>query len=107
MRALCGAIITAGALIGLGLACVGVGFRYENFNYLDAKGDVQFVAFRHMDTALEVGFVVLLVGLLIGLGVAFVGLAYHHHHRTLELHRTYGIATTTPPTTGTGERVSV
>ena len=107
MRALCGAIIAAGALIGLGLACVGVGYRYVNFNYLDNQGNPQFVQFRHLDTALVVGFVVLIIGLLIGLGVAFVGLAYHHHHRTLELHRTYGTVTTTPPTTAAGERVSV
>jgi hypothetical protein len=106
MRALCGAIISAGALIGLGLACIGVGYRYQDFKYLDPQGAIQFVQFRHMDTALVVGFIVLIVGLLIGLGIAFVGLAYHHHRRGLELHRTYG-TTTTPPATGTGERISV
>ena len=31
MRALCGAIIAAGALVGLGLAAVGIGTRYQGF----------------------------------------------------------------------------
>ena len=106
MRALCGAIISAGALIGIGLACIGVGYRYQDFHYTDAQGAIQFVQFRHMDTALVVGFIVLIASLLIGLGIAFVGLAYHHHRRGLELSRTHGTATT-PPATTTGERISV
>ena len=91
------------ALIGLGLACIGVGYRYQDFKYVDAD-KIQFVQFRHMDTALVVGFIVLIVSLLIGLGIAFVGLAYHHHRRGLELTRLHGTATT-PPATGTGERI--
>jgi len=108
MRALCGAIIAAGSLIGMGLACIGVGIRYQMLTYQKGdNGPVQFVEFKHLDTALMVAFVVLWICILIGLGIAFVGLAYHHHRRGLELHRTYGTVTTTPPTTGTGERVSV
>ena len=97
------------ALIGLGLASVGLGLRYENFNYLKPDGTPQFVEFKHLDTALVMAFVVLLIGLLIGLGVAFVGLAYHHHRRGWEMHRAHGSALpgTTPPATGTSERLSV
>lgn len=31
MRALCGAIISAGALVGLGLTALGYGLRYQSF----------------------------------------------------------------------------
>ena len=37
MRALCGAIITAGALVGLGLTAIGIGTRYENARALSGK----------------------------------------------------------------------
>jgi len=80
MRALCGAIITAGALIGLGLTAIGLGQRYQSFPYhdVDNKG---FVLFRNLDTSLMVILIVLLIAVGIGMGVAFVGLAYHHHRR--------------------------
>jgi putative Mn2+ efflux pump MntP len=113
MRALCGAIITAGALIGLGLFSLGEGLRYADYPYRDANGKSQFVYFRDMDTALLTSFVVLLAALVIGLGVAFLGLAYHHHRRHLELlrdHQRHTAATgTSPPgtTTTTEQRVSV
>lgn len=107
MRALCGAIIAAGALIGMGLACIGVGIRYQLTTYRNSAGDIQIVEFKHLDTTLMTAFVILWLCILIGLAVAFVGLAYHHHRRGLEIHRTYGNGTTTPPTTGTGERLSV
>ena len=81
MRALCGAIITAGALIGLGLTTIGLGQRYQSFPYLDAEGKVQWVLFKNLDTSLMVVLVALLASLGIGMGVAFVGLAYHHHRR--------------------------
>src|SRR5260370_9115241 len=81
MRALCGAIIAAGALIGLGLASVGVGMRYQQLTYHDSHGDPQWVRFRDLDTALMLAFVVLLLSLVVGLGIAFLGLAYHHHRR--------------------------
>jgi putative Mn2+ efflux pump MntP len=85
MRALCGAIISAGALIGLGLFSIGVGTRYSAYPYLDPEGKAHWVHFNHLDTALMLSMVVLLAALAIGLGIAFVGLAYHHHRRTQEL----------------------
>jgi hypothetical protein len=100
MRALCGAIISAGALIGLGLFAIGVGMRYSTQPYHDLQtGEVQFVHLRHIDTALIVTLVTLLMVLVIGLGIAFLGLAYHHHRRHMEmLHHHH----TTPP----GDRIS-
>lgn len=88
MRAICGAVIAAGALIGLGLACIGEGMRYAGFINHDANSDVIFVKFRDMDTALLVTFVGLAIVAVIGLVIAFVGLAYHHqrrHHEMLHL----------------------
>jgi len=109
MRALCGAIITAGALIGLGLACVGIGWRYEHVPYKevavkDGKEEVhfQYVEFKHLDTALMLGVVVLLVAVVIGLGIAFVGLAYHHHRRHHEFLRDFHNAAGRP-----ADRISV
>jgi hypothetical protein len=93
MRALCGAIITAGALIGLGLFTIGVGNRYANVATVATGGDtatdgkataVHWVALKQMDTALLMSLYTLLLLVLIGLGIAFVGLAYHHHRRHLE-----------------------
>jgi ABC-type sulfate transport system permease component len=82
MRALCGAIITAGALIGLGLAGIGLGIRYQAVPY---AADT-YVRFRSLDTALAVAFVALILSLLVGLATAFVGLAYHHERRHREHH---------------------
>jgi len=80
MRALCGAIITAGALIGLGLTALGYGIRYggpgfgpENIN--------QSTKMPWGSPSLTIILVVLLIALLIGLGTAFLGLAYHHFRR--------------------------
>ena len=39
MRALCGAIIAAGAMIGLGLTSIAIGTRYAAHPYLDKAGD--------------------------------------------------------------------
>jgi hypothetical protein len=94
MRALCGAIIAAGALIGLGLASLGHGTRYARLYYLDKSGDPQWVKFWQMDVALIAIIVLLICTLLVGLGIAILGLAYHHQRRHLEhLHRT-GSSTT-------------
>jgi len=86
MRALCGAIIAAGAMIGLGLITIGIGMRYSTYPYLDLDGDAQWVKLRHLDTALLVSLSAALIVLAIGLGIAFVGLAYHHQRRHLEWH---------------------
>jgi len=104
MRALCGAIITAGALICLGLVSLGIGMRYESVSYFDAKGNPgQSVHFHNLDTALGAAFVISLIALAIGLGIAFLGLAYHHHRRHLEITRLHGgtspLGTGTPTTT--------
>jgi hypothetical protein len=88
MRALCGAIITAGALIGLGIAAVGVGTRYGQFQNFDAEGKPKWVYFWNMDSALIAIIILLVATLIVGLGIAVLGLAYHHHRRHLEhLHR--------------------
>jgi ABC-type Fe3+ transport system permease subunit len=87
MRALCGAIITAGALIGLGLSAVGIGIRYQLYPYHDVEGKAQWVFFKHLDTSLMVAVVALLLSLVVGMGIAFVGLAYHHQRRHLEFLR--------------------
>jgi len=84
MRALCGSIITAGALIGLGLCSVGLGLRYQNVP-LGQSGDV-FVRWRQLDTALMLLIVALLSMAIIGLVTAFLGLAYHHERRHHERH---------------------
>jgi hypothetical protein len=121
MRALCGAIIAAGALIGLGLAALGVGQRYEHLSQPDAngkvllreyKGDdnfsygtpdmdkgVAYVKISEMDRGLTVSIVVLILALLAGLATAFIGLAFHHHRRHMELMRLHGLAAPPPHTT--------
>src|ERR1051326_6882672 len=82
MRALCGAIITAGALIGLGLLSIGMGARYSGVPYDETKQ--YWVKFSHRDTPLQFALVILILGTLIGLGIAFVGLAFHHERRHRE-----------------------
>jgi hypothetical protein len=88
MRPLCGAIITAGALIGLGLFSLGYGTRYSAYAQRNDKGhfDAEYwVKLSQMDTPLIILLVLLVATLIIGLAIAFVGLAYHHHKRQLEL----------------------
>jgi putative Mn2+ efflux pump MntP len=87
MRALCGAIISAGALIGLGLAAIATGLRYQTYPYLDTSGKAQWVHFSNLDTSLMVALVALILSLAIGLALAFLGLAYHHHRRHHEFLR--------------------
>jgi hypothetical protein len=97
MRALCGAIITAGALIGLGLTALGVGTRYQFYSERSPEGDVVLThhRFRELDTSLQLIIVVLLATLAIGLATAFLGLAYHHHRRHREMLR--DMAAANPP----------
>jgi hypothetical protein len=85
MRALCGAIITAGALIGLGLTALGFGVRFQGMNLVNENTHAQYGA-----TSLTVLLAVLFCAMLIGLGIAFVGLAYHHERRERERHRELG-----------------
>ena len=81
MRALCGAIITAGALIGLGLVAIGVGLRYQSYPYRNQSDKAQWVEIKHLDTALVVVLGALVLSLVVGMVVSFLGLAYHHHRR--------------------------
>jgi hypothetical protein len=88
MRPLCGAIIAAGALIGLGLFSVGYGTRYSAYAQRTDQGhfdETYWIKLSQMDTPLIIVMVLLLASLLTGLAIAFVGLAYHHHKRQLEL----------------------
>jgi hypothetical protein len=85
MRALCGAIITAGALIGLGLTAIGVGTRYQQYPRVDANNNPSWVYFHQMDTALITICVVLFCTLVVGVALAIIGLAYHHHRRHHEM----------------------
>jgi hypothetical protein len=86
MRALCASIITAGALIGLGLAGAGVGMRYQNLVPRD-PATFTYVKWIQLDTPMMLIIVVLLTTLLAGLAATFLGLAYHHERRHFERHR--------------------
>ena len=86
MRALCGAIITAGALIGLGLTAVGIGTRYTMEHALTADGQPILVHLSQMDRPLIFILVFLTTVTIVGLGIAFTGLAYHHMRRDREFH---------------------
>lgn len=87
MRPLCGAIITTGALIGLGLTALAFGTRYGQTVGLDrnAQGEVVQLHLSQMDKPLVFILVFLTSAAVIGLGLAFVGLAYHHHKRHHQL----------------------
>ncbi len=91
MRALCGAIITAGALLGLGLVSIGFGVRYQNTARPDlaSQGAVPQIHLGNMDRPLEFILVFMTCLAIIGLALAFVGLAYHHHKRHHEFLRNF------------------
>ena len=90
MRALCASIITAGALVGLGLSAVGVGMRYQNLVARDPASI--YIKWVQLDTPMMLIIVALLATLLVGLGTTFLGLAYHHERRHNERQR--GLAET-------------
>ena len=83
MRALCGAIITAGALVGLGLTAIGYGLRYQHFDATPNPETHRVYA----APSLAIIEVTLLISLVVGLGVAFLGLAFHHYRRHHEMLR--------------------
>jgi hypothetical protein len=91
MRALCGAIITTGALIGLGLTALAFGTRYTQsivWNSDSQKYEtVQLHRLSNMDTPLVFVLVFLTLMALGGLAITFLGLAYHHHRRHHEMLR--------------------
>jgi hypothetical protein len=85
MRALCGAIITAGALIGLGLTALAFGVRFytlgaQTHENLPKEGQIVGVP------TMVICLVVLLISVIVGFGIAFLGLMYHHERRHYELH---------------------
>jgi hypothetical protein len=84
MRALCGAIITAGGLIGLGLTAIGYGLRFQAYgpDVLNPNSHQLYGL-----PSLLVILIVLLIGSIVGIGVAFLGLAYHHERRYYEQER--------------------
>jgi hypothetical protein len=82
MRALCGSIITAGALIGLGLTALAFGLRFQAIAERHPDGTFQGVYFGV--PSMMFILVVLAATLVIGLGIAFVGLAFHHERRYRE-----------------------
>jgi multisubunit Na+/H+ antiporter MnhC subunit len=84
MRALCGAIITAGAVIGLGLTALGIGTRYTRERVTVDDGNPPLVHLSQMDRPLVFVLVFLTCVAVIGLGIAFLGLAYHHARRERE-----------------------
>ena len=84
MRALCGAIIAAGAFIGLGLTALGIGTRYAHDPIVKIDGNPVVVKLSQMDGSLVFCLVFCVCVAVIGLAVAFVGLAYHHHRRERE-----------------------
>jgi formate hydrogenlyase subunit 3/multisubunit Na+/H+ antiporter MnhD subunit len=86
MRALCGAIITAGALIGLGLSAVGFGLRYAPYTALNGTNGVPTpLHLWQVDTPIAFAVVFLTIAACVGLAISFVGLAYHHHRRHHEM----------------------
>jgi len=100
MRALCGAIITAGALIGLGLTAMGFGSRYSGtmLTQVNADGTIRQLHLYEMDKPLVFVLVFLTCAAMIGLGIAVLGLAYHHHRRRHEMlhHHADGVEHRTP-----------
>lgn len=88
MRAICGAIITAGALIGLGLTALGVGSRYHGITpNVGNQNEIVPLHLSQIDRPLVFVLVFLTSVAVIGLGIAFLGLAYHHHRRHHEMIR--------------------
>jgi len=81
MRALCGAIITAGAMIGLGLTAIGIGQRYSMEQAFGSDGEPVLVKLSKMDRPLIFILVFITSVAVIGLGIAIFGLAYHHFRR--------------------------
>jgi len=84
MRALCGSIIAAGALIGLGLTALGFGTRFGGVTTVHPDGTT-FAGVYYGAPSMMIALVVLLAAAVVGLGIAFLGLAYHHERRYREL----------------------
>lgn len=99
MRALCGAIIAAGAFIGLGLTALGYGMRYSQLSapIRDTQGQVVTatagpVSVSNTDRPLVYCIVLETIVGVVGLGIAVLGLMYHHYRRHHEFIRDHGRA---------------
>jgi hypothetical protein len=98
MRPLCGAIIAAGAMIGLGLTAIGFGTRYHTgLENVDKDGNPILLHLYQMDKPLIFILVFLTAVTAIGLGIAIAGLAYHHRKRHVELSHAIGRAAANQP----------
>ncbi len=84
MRALCGAVITAGALIGLGMTAIGIGQRYTMEKAPASSAEFTPIRLSQMDSSLIFILVFITSIAVVGLGISFLGLAYHHHRRERE-----------------------
>jgi hypothetical protein len=84
MRAICGSIIAAGALIGLGLTALAYGVRYQTYgpSVINPNSNQLYGA-----PSLTLILVLLAICTGIGLGIAFIGLAFHHERRHHEMMR--------------------
>ena len=82
MRALCASIISAGALVGLGLVALGLGIRYQGV----APSVKDYVHLNQLDMPMMLVLVLLITTLLSALAATFLGLAYHHERRHFERH---------------------
>ncbi len=104
MRALCGAIIAAGALIGLGQTAIAFGTRYGQTVGLErnSQGEIVQLHLSQMDRPLVFILVFLTGAAVIGLGIALLGLAYHHQRRHREFLRDQAMIP--GPRLGVGER---
>ena len=80
---LCGAIITAGAVIGLGLTSLGFGTRYHSTLGKPRQGGPanSSRSLPIWDKPLVFILVFLTCVAVVGLGIAFFGLLADHHHR--------------------------
>jgi hypothetical protein len=91
MRPICGAIIVAGAALGLGLTAIGFGTRYHtSLENVDKDGNPILLHLYQMDKPLVFIMVFLTSLAIVGLGITFLGLAYHHHRRLHEMHHQNG-----------------
>ena len=80
MRALCASIIATGALVGLGLAALGLGTRYQGV----APSVEGYIRWKQLDMPMMLILVILISTLLSALAATFLGLAYHHERRHFE-----------------------
>jgi amino acid transporter len=81
MRALCGSIVTAGAMVGLGLTALAYGIRFHGYGPEAVHPDSHQL---YGIPTLVVILVLLVLSIIIGLGITFLGLAYHHERRLHE-----------------------